>query len=117
VHAARARRPEKVIADVRADLSDAAAVAVTDDPGQILAMPQSFRADLAQGWNKPVRPARRKVTRKTTHKAATHKSTTRKATAKKVTTKAAAKKTTAKASKPKGSATASKSASKTVKKG
>ena len=117
VHAARARRPEKVIADVRADLSDAAAVAVTDDPGQILAMPQSFRADLAQGWNRPVRPARRKVTRKTTHKSATHKSTTRKATAKKVTTKAAAKKTTAKASKPKGSATANKSSSKTVKKG
>ncbi|MCA1645113.1 MAG: serine hydrolase, partial [Chloroflexi bacterium] len=32
VHAARARRPGKVISDVRADLADAAAVAVTDDP-------------------------------------------------------------------------------------
>ena len=32
VHAARARRPAKVIADVRADLADAAALAVTDDP-------------------------------------------------------------------------------------
>lgn len=94
VHAARARRPEKVIADVRADLSDAAALAVTDDPDQLLAMPESFRADLAQGWNKPIRPARRRVTRKTTHKTASHKpsaskTTAHEATAKKTTTKKA----------------------------
>ncbi|MFN8580532.1 MAG: serine hydrolase [Gemmatimonadaceae bacterium] len=52
VHAARARRPSKVIADVRADLADAAAVAVTDDPTFALDMPASFRADKAEGWNK-----------------------------------------------------------------
>jgi len=51
VHEPRARRPEKVIADIRADLSDAAAVAVTDDPDQLIAMPVSFRADKAKGWN------------------------------------------------------------------
>ncbi len=51
VHAARARRPAKVIADVRADLADAAAVAVTDAPGYALAMPASFRSDRAVGWN------------------------------------------------------------------
>jgi len=58
VHAARARRPAKVISDVRADLSDAAAVAVTDEPDMLLAMPASFRADLARGWNR-VEHARR----------------------------------------------------------
>jgi serine-type D-Ala-D-Ala carboxypeptidase len=51
VHAARARRPATVISDIRADLADAAALAVTDDPDQTLAMPETFRADLAKGWN------------------------------------------------------------------
>jgi CubicO group peptidase (beta-lactamase class C family) len=55
VHAARARRPAKVISDVRADLADAAALAVTDSPEGILAMPASFRADRAVGWNRPAR--------------------------------------------------------------
>jgi len=55
VHAARARRPAKVIADVRADLADAAAVAVTDEPAYALAMPARFRADREVGWNRPVR--------------------------------------------------------------
>jgi serine-type D-Ala-D-Ala carboxypeptidase len=59
VHAPRAKRPATVIGDVRADLSDAAALAVTDDPDGVLAMPKSFRADKAVGWNKPVRPVRR----------------------------------------------------------
>ena len=53
VHAARARRPAKVISDVRADLADAAALAVTDMRGGPLDMPRSFRADRAVGWNKP----------------------------------------------------------------
>jgi CubicO group peptidase (beta-lactamase class C family) len=53
VHAARARRPAKVIADVRADLADAAAVAVTDQPVFALAMPTTFRADREVGWNRP----------------------------------------------------------------
>jgi cobalamin biosynthesis Mg chelatase CobN len=53
VHAARARRPAKVISDVRADLADAAALAVTDSRDGVLSMPQSFRADRAVGWNRP----------------------------------------------------------------
>jgi CubicO group peptidase (beta-lactamase class C family) len=53
VHAAKARRPAKVISDVRADLADAAALAVTDGDGGMLSMPGSFRADRAVGWNKP----------------------------------------------------------------
>ncbi|MEO8560814.1 MAG: serine hydrolase [bacterium] len=58
VHAARARRPAKVIADVRADLADAAALAVTDSRDGLLSMPRSFRADRAVGWNRPERSAR-----------------------------------------------------------
>ena len=57
VHEARAKRPAKVIADVRADLADAAALAVTDY-GAPTAMPESFRADKAVGWNRPIRTAR-----------------------------------------------------------
>jgi len=61
VHAAKARRPSKVIADVRADLADAAALAVMDY-GDPLEMPSSFRADRAVGWNQPtVRETRRKA--------------------------------------------------------
>ena len=59
VHAARARRPATVIADVRADLADAASIAVIDDPLNMIAMPASFRADKARNWNRPVRKARR----------------------------------------------------------
>lgn len=55
VHAARARRPSKVIADVRADVADAAALAVRDADGDLKAMPASFRADRAVGWNRPAR--------------------------------------------------------------
>ena len=58
VHQAKAKRPAKVISDVRADLADAAALAVTDYGDGPLAMPQSFRADKAVGWNRPVRQAR-----------------------------------------------------------
>lgn len=58
VYAARARRPARVISDVRADLADAAALAVTDSPEGLLAMPRAFRADRAVGWNKPERAAR-----------------------------------------------------------
>ena len=59
VHAARARRPAKVISDVRADLADAAALAVTDSRDGLLSMPQSFRADRAVGWNRPEHVSRR----------------------------------------------------------
>ena len=55
VHAARARRPSKVIADVRADVSDAAALSVRDSNGELRAMPAVFRADRAIGWNRPIR--------------------------------------------------------------
>jgi len=65
VHAARARRPAKVIADVRADLSDAAALAVMDYGDGVLAMPAKFRADRAVGWNRPEHVARSRHARHT----------------------------------------------------
>jgi CubicO group peptidase (beta-lactamase class C family) len=55
VHAARARRPSKVIADIRADVADAAALSVRDASGALRAMPAVFRADRAAGWNRPIR--------------------------------------------------------------
>ena len=58
VHAARVRRPAKVIADIRADIADAAALAVQDYGKGMLAMPKAFRAERAIGWNRPV-PSRR----------------------------------------------------------
>jgi CubicO group peptidase (beta-lactamase class C family) len=58
VHAARARRPAKVIADVRADLADAAALAVTDANLAVAEMPTSFRADREVGWNRPLRTSK-----------------------------------------------------------
>ena len=63
VHAATARRPAKVISDVRADLADAAELAVTDLEGGMLDMPRSFRADRAVGWNKPEHVTRSKTSR------------------------------------------------------
>jgi CubicO group peptidase (beta-lactamase class C family) len=70
VHAARARRPSKVIADIRADIADAAALAVKDADGDLMAMPASFRADRASGWNRPVR-SRSSRSKKTTKKKTT----------------------------------------------
>jgi CubicO group peptidase (beta-lactamase class C family) len=58
VHAARARRPGKVISDVRADLADAAALAVVEGVDEVPVMPASFRADRADGWNPAVRRSR-----------------------------------------------------------
>ncbi|MEP6493273.1 MAG: serine hydrolase [bacterium] len=58
VHEARAKRPAKVIADVRADLADAAALAVTDYADGPMLMPANFRADRAVDWNKAVRRPR-----------------------------------------------------------
>ncbi|HET9683773.1 MAG TPA: serine hydrolase [Gemmatimonadaceae bacterium] len=63
VHAATARRPAKVISDVRADLADAAELAVTDLEGGMLDMPKSFRADRAVGWNKPEHVKRARTSR------------------------------------------------------
>ena len=88
VHAARARRPAKVISDVRADVSDLAALSVTDDPQHVLAMPRAFRADKASGWNRPTRVQRSKSSK--------NRRGARRVTTKKVV-KAPAKKPTAKA--------------------
>lgn len=99
VHAPRARRPAKVIADVRADLADAAALSVVED--NILKMPASFRSDKAVGWNRTTRrrsPVRRKpAPAKTT--------TARKPTTKAAATKPAAKKPVAKKTAPKAAVT------------
>jgi CubicO group peptidase (beta-lactamase class C family) len=86
VHEARAKRPAKVIADVRADLADAAALAVTDYGDGPMMMPQKFRADKAVGWNQPVRKPHRHVA------SSKRKSASKKSTAHKTTTHASAKK-------------------------
>lgn len=88
VHAPRARRPAKVISDVRADLSDLAALAVMDDPRHVLAMPRAFRADKASGWNRPERVRRSKSSR---NRRGARKVTTKKAPVKKPAAKPAAK--------------------------
>jgi serine-type D-Ala-D-Ala carboxypeptidase len=52
VFESRARRPERVISDIRADLSDASAWAVTaPDVAVDVDGDPSFRADFATGWN------------------------------------------------------------------
>jgi CubicO group peptidase (beta-lactamase class C family) len=105
VHAPRARRPAKVIADVRADLADAAVLSVIDD--NILKMPSSFRADKAVGWNRTTRrrqPVRRRpVATKTT----TKKPVAKASSAKKPVAKASSAKKPA-AKKPPAKVTASK---------
>lgn len=65
VHAARSRRPGTIIADVRHDLADAAALAVTDEPLlRQVAWPRSFRVDQAVDWNPSVRPLEKRPTTK-----------------------------------------------------
>jgi len=92
VHAARARRPAKVISDVRADLADAACLAVTDSRDGILEMPDSFRADRAVGWNRPERTARRSRHGKSSARASHSRSSKAKASkAKSSKSKASAK--------------------------
>jgi CubicO group peptidase (beta-lactamase class C family) len=99
VHAARARRPAKVISDVRADLADAASAAVTDDPTLAVAMPASFRADKASGWNTAPKVRTSSAARKAAaRKAAAKKAAARKAAAKKAAAKASAAKSSAKTS-------------------
>jgi CubicO group peptidase (beta-lactamase class C family) len=76
VHAARARRPGVIIADVRNDLADAAALAVTDEPLlQQVAYPTKFRVDKQVDWNPPRRTQVRR--------ASTARSTAKKPVAKK----------------------------------
>ena len=100
VHAARALRPAKVISDVRADLADAAAAAVMDDPDNVLAMPASFRADRAIGWNGAERHARRgRTARHTTSARGRAAAAARRSSA--LRARAAAKKSTVKKAPPK----------------
>jgi serine-type D-Ala-D-Ala carboxypeptidase len=124
VHAAKARRPAKVIADVRADLADAAALAVTDSHTGILSMPASFRADRAVGWNRPVytrsRSARsRSRTARSSRSARASRSAKSKATArsaKSSKSKSAKAKASAKKASSSRSASAKKKSTTTVKK-
>lgn len=88
VHASRVRRPAKVIADIRADIADAAALAVQDFGKGMLAMPRSFRADRAVGWNRPV-PSRRSRSRSGVARAKTSRPTAKKSSARVATSKAA----------------------------
>src|SRR5688572_6116054 len=109
VHAARARRPAKVISDVRADLADAAAAAIVDNPDNIISMPRTFRADKAVGWNRPTRTARSRSSRSraASSKSASSKSrsSAKKAPAKKSSSaKASAAKTPSKSSAAKSTA-------------
>jgi serine-type D-Ala-D-Ala carboxypeptidase len=86
VHEAKAKRPAKVIADVRADLADAAALSVTDYADGMMLMPTKFRADKAVDWNKPVRKPRKhsakKSSGKSSSKAKASKSATKKSSSK-----------------------------------
>ena len=109
VHAARARRPAKVISDVRADLADAAVASVIDNPENVISMPRTFRADKAVGWNRPVRVARAKSRGKSTAAKTAKKPTSSKAAASKA--KSTTKRSTATASTAKSS-TSKNSASK-----
>jgi CubicO group peptidase (beta-lactamase class C family) len=108
VHAARARRPAKVISDVRADLADAAALAVTDSRSGLLDMPNSFRADRAVGWNKPERVAKSKRGRKARSEARSSRSTSRSSKSKSVAAKSKSARSSASRSKAKSSSTKSK---------
>jgi CubicO group peptidase (beta-lactamase class C family) len=86
VHAAKALRPVRVIADVRADLADAAALAVIDYGPGLLAMPTAFRADKAVGWNQPLpkkAPAKKTVAKRTTAKKPVAKAPAKKPAARK----------------------------------
>jgi CubicO group peptidase (beta-lactamase class C family) len=119
VHAARARRPSKVIADVRNDLADAAVLAVMDDPGGVLAMPASFRADLAKDWNRPLRTRRASSAAARRRAAAAKRAAAKRAAAKKSAGKGSskAKATSAKkASSSKSKASSSKSKASSAKK-
>jgi CubicO group peptidase (beta-lactamase class C family) len=102
VHAAKAKRPAKVISDVRNDLADAAAFAVVDMPGRYAVTSVSFRADRASGWNPPaavrstkkVSSARSKAAAKARSAKAKASKTKKKPTAKKKSTTTSKKKAT-----------------------
>jgi len=100
VHDAKAKRPAKVIADVRADLADAAALAVTDYADGPMVMPAKFRADRAVDWNRPVRKARSKHVARKSPKSSVSSSKAKASSSKttaKPSTKASAKPSAARA--------------------
>jgi len=118
VHDARAKRPAKVIADVRADLADAAALAVTDYADGPMVMPAKFRADNAVDWNRPERKARK--SRSSSHRTGTAAGTLALksksgSSSSKSSKSAAAKKSSSKASSSKPGVSASKSSSTKIK--
>jgi CubicO group peptidase (beta-lactamase class C family) len=62
-HDPRTRRPGTIIADVRHDVADAAALAVRDVPALAqIAWPREFRVDQAADWNPSTRPLARRPT-------------------------------------------------------
>lgn len=108
VHAARAKRPARVIADVRADLADAAAFAVVDLPGRLITTQVSYRADRALNWNTPTPVRSTAAARSARSKAAAQARAAQAAQAKKKA--AAAKKAPAKKPAAKKATTATKPA-------
>jgi CubicO group peptidase (beta-lactamase class C family) len=63
VHEPRARRPGIVMADVRHDVADVAALAISDVPTlRAVAWPRTMRVDLAPDWNPPTRTLVRRPT-------------------------------------------------------
>jgi CubicO group peptidase (beta-lactamase class C family) len=116
VHAARARRPAKVISDVRADLADAAAAAVIDNPDNVISMPSTFRADKAVGWNRPVRSVHRKARLAKGRKAAASKSSGKSSSKASASKGPSAKSSASKSSASKSSAAKSSASKSTAKK-
>lgn len=115
VHAARVKRPATVISDIRADLADAAALAVTDEELRISVMPASFRADRAVNWNKPLRSRRSRRARSAKRPTATTVKASRKKTAAKPMSATAASRAKAATSTAKPRAASSRTASSTAK--
>ncbi|MBA4072680.1 MAG: hypothetical protein C0497_12715 [Gemmatimonas sp.] len=112
VHAARVKRPATVISDIRADLSDAAALAVTDEDLRISVMPASFRADRAVDWNKPLRSRRSRRSKKPIRPTVTPvKASVKKAVTATAKPKAASAKPKAASAKPKATSAKPKAAS------
>lgn len=114
VHEARAKRPAKVIADVRADLADAAALAVTDYADGPMVMPASFRADKAVDWNRPERRPRKHSVRKSSksHASTSKSSGSKSSSSKSSSAKAAPSKSSSSKAKPSTSASRSKTSAK-----
>ncbi|MDE3151495.1 MAG: serine hydrolase [Gemmatimonadota bacterium] len=63
VYDPKVRRSMRAIADVRADLADAAVLAVQDDATAPVAMPAGWRTERQVGWNRRLRPTHHKIVR------------------------------------------------------